>query len=213
MDKVASNDHYDVLVLGGGSAGSSAASAAAAAGARTGMINDGELGGLCILRGCMPTKSMLAAAHAIHEARHLGRFGARLEGKVVPDFQAIMKRKAGHVARFKQAKVDSVLASDYEVIDARGRFAPGGGIIAGSRTLSADAYVIATGSDAVILDIPGIGDVPVLTSDDVMRLETQPRKLLVQGAGPIGLEPGNCLLSMYCPRFPGSPADRSITSV
>ena len=68
-----------MIVLGGGSAGSSAAAAAQAAGAKTLMINDGELGGLCILRGCMPTKSMLAAAHAIHEARHLDPFGARLD--------------------------------------------------------------------------------------------------------------------------------------
>ena len=62
---------YDVIVLGGGSAGTSAASAASAAGARTAMINAGELGGLCILRGCMPTKSMLEAAHALHHARTL----------------------------------------------------------------------------------------------------------------------------------------------
>ena len=68
---------HDVIVLGGGSAGSSAAKAASLAGARTAMINDGELGGLCILRGCMPTKAMLASAHAIHEAEHLDPMGAR----------------------------------------------------------------------------------------------------------------------------------------
>ncbi|MHC4429651.1 MAG: FAD-dependent oxidoreductase, partial [Planctomycetota bacterium] len=62
---------YDVLVLGGGSAGSSAAAAATRAGAHAAMINDGELGGLCILRGCMPTKTLLATAHAVHLANHL----------------------------------------------------------------------------------------------------------------------------------------------
>ena len=74
---------YDVVVLGGGSAGTSAAESAHAAGASTLMINDGELGGLCILRGCMPTKSMLAAAHAVHDAQHLEPFGARLDGSVI----------------------------------------------------------------------------------------------------------------------------------
>ena len=66
---------YDVIVLGGGSAGTSAAAAAVQAGARTLMVNDGELGGLCILRGCMPTKAMLASAHALHEATHIDPFG------------------------------------------------------------------------------------------------------------------------------------------
>ena len=71
---------YDVIVLGGGSAGSSAAGAATRAGARTAMINDGELGGLCILRGCMPTKALLASAQIAHYANHPERFGLRPEG-------------------------------------------------------------------------------------------------------------------------------------
>ena len=99
---------YDVVVLGGGSAGTSAATAAHAAGASTLMVNDGELGGLCILRGCMPTKSMLAAAHAVHEARHLEPFGARLDGSVNVDFGRIASRKDEHVSRFKKAKVESI---------------------------------------------------------------------------------------------------------
>ena len=68
---------YDVIVLGGGSAGSSAAAAASEAGARTLMLNDGELGGLCILRGCMPTKAMLASAHALHETQHVVKTGSQ----------------------------------------------------------------------------------------------------------------------------------------
>jgi len=179
---------YDVIVLGGGSAGSSAASAAAAAGARTAMINDGELGGLCILRGCMPTKALLATAHAVHEARHLEPFGARLVGNVEVDFTATMARKAGMVERFKRAKVRAIDSADYEVIDGRGRFAAEGGVQVGGRRLTAQRYVLATGSHAVHLPIPGADQVRVLTSDDVMQLETQPSSLIVQGAGPIGLE-------------------------
>ncbi len=179
---------YDVIVIGGGSAGTSAAEAASAAGARTMMINDGELGGLCILRGCMPTKAMLASAHAIHAAEHLDPFGACLEGKVVPDFARIMARKDAKVARFKKAKLDSIEAADYEVLDARARFSSHGGVEAGNRTLVARAYVIATGSAPRSLSTPGIDEVPVLTSDDVMRLKSAPATLLVQGAGPVALE-------------------------
>jgi pyruvate/2-oxoglutarate dehydrogenase complex dihydrolipoamide dehydrogenase (E3) component len=179
---------YDVIVLGGGSAGTSAAAAATAGGARTLMINDGELGGLCILRGCMPTKAMLASAHALHEARHTEPFGVRLEGDLVPDFDRIMERKAGQVERFQRAKIRGVESQEYEVLFGRARFAAGGGVEVDGRKLTGGAYVIATGSVPSMLPIPGLERVPVLTSDDVMRLTSQPRALLVQGAGPIGLE-------------------------
>jgi pyruvate/2-oxoglutarate dehydrogenase complex dihydrolipoamide dehydrogenase (E3) component len=179
---------YDVVVLGGGSAGSSAAAAAAERGARTLMINDGELGGLCILRGCMPTKSMLAAAHVIHEAQHLEPFGARLDGRVEVDFAAIATRKDRHVERFKRAKIESIESQPYELLDARAKFVSSDTVEAGGRQIRARSFVIATGSNAAMLPIPGLESVPVWTSDDVMQLRTPPRRLLVQGAGPIGLE-------------------------
>ncbi len=179
---------YDVIVLGGGSAGSTAAAAAHAGGAKTLMINDGELGGLCILRGCMPTKSMLEAAHAVHEAQHLEPFGGRLVGTIEVDFARIAVRKDGHVARFKKAKVESIEAAGYTVLDARGRFVEPGVIEAGGERYRGAKFVIATGSVPASLPIPGIEDVPVWTSDDVMRLEKLPRRLIVQGGGPIGLE-------------------------
>lgn len=180
---------YDVLVVGGGTAGSRAALTAHRAGARVAMINDGELGGLCILRGCMPTKSMLAAAHALHEAQHLDPFGIRLEGTVEPDFRQIMERKSAHVARFKAAKVRGIENGGYEVIDARARFVEGPAVEAGGRRLTAENYVVATGSVPRFLPIAGLDDVPVWTSDDVMKLsDAPPRSMVVQGAGPIGLE-------------------------
>jgi pyruvate/2-oxoglutarate dehydrogenase complex dihydrolipoamide dehydrogenase (E3) component len=179
---------YDVIVLGGGSAGTAAAREATRAGARTAMINDGELGGLCILRGCMPTKAMLASAHAIHETRHLDPLGIRLEGEATADFTAIMRRKEEQVARFKRAKVEGIERQEYDVIDGRVAFVPGGGVEVDGRRLVAKRYVIATGSVPSRPPIPGIEDVPTLDSDGVMRLTEQPRSLVVLGAGAIGLE-------------------------
>ncbi len=179
---------FDVAVLGGGSAGTSAARASEDTGARTVMINDGELGGLCILRGCMPTKAMLASAHVLHEANHPEAFGLRREGRVVADFPAIMARKAAMVERFKAAKIASIEAQDYEVIDGRARFVNPEEIEVSGRRIRARAYVIATGSIPTILPIPGLEECGYLTSDDVMRMEAPPKRLVVQGAGPIGLE-------------------------
>jgi len=189
---------YDVIVLGGGSAGSAAAKAASLAGARTAMINDGELGGLCILRGCMPTKTMLATAHAVHEAEHLEPLGARLEGRVVVDFPKVMQRKDQLVRRFQNAKIRSIESSDYEVLQGRGRFVEGPAIELDGKRLEAKAYVLATGSAPTVLPIPGIEDVPVITSDEVMRLTEAPRSIIVQGAGPIGLEFGQFFARIGC---------------
>ena len=107
---------------------------------------------------------------------------------MVPDFGRIMERKNEQVARFKRAKVKSIESATYDVIDGRGRFAGGGGVAVGDRRIEGRAYVVATGSRPVMLPIPGLDEVPVLTSDDVMRLDSPPARLLVQGAGPIGLE-------------------------
>ncbi len=179
---------YDVIVIGGGSAGSAAAREATTAGARTAMINDGELGGLCILRGCMPSKALLASAHALHDLQKLDSFGIRFEGKATPDFEAIVSRKDEQVARFKRAKISSIESQSYEVIDGRGRFVPGGCLQVGDRTLRAKRYVIAVGSVPNVPVVPGHCDVPTLTSDDVMRLRSQPESLVVLGTGAIGLE-------------------------
>jgi pyruvate/2-oxoglutarate dehydrogenase complex dihydrolipoamide dehydrogenase (E3) component len=179
---------YDVIVLGGGSAGTSAGRAAAMAGARTAVVNDGELGGLCILRGCMPTKAMLASAHVAHEARHTEPFGVDLQGQVVPRFDRIMARKDRLVERFKRAKVASVEAQEFDLLPGRASFEPGGGVAVNGRVLTARRYVIATGSVPQVPSIPGLNDVPFLTSDDVMKLTSPPASLVVYGAGPIGLE-------------------------
>lgn len=179
---------YDVIVVGGGSAGTSAATAAAAQGARTLMVNDGELGGLCILRGCMPSKAMLASAHAAHAPTRAEPFGVRLEGRMAVDFERVMARKNAQVARFQRAKLTGIERGGYEVLDGRARFAAGGGVEVGGRRLEAHRYVIATGSTPSAPPIDGLAEIPYWTSDDVMRLERRPASLAVLGTGAIGLE-------------------------
>lgn len=179
---------YDVLILGGGTAGTAAAKTAAQTGARVAMFNDGELGGLCILRGCMPTKTMLHAAHLRHEAEHHRTPGIE-HASLGADFAAVMRNKDVKVKRFKNAKLSAIENGGYEVIDARARFT-------GPDTVEANGLdyrftkgaVIAVGSVITMPPIPGLEEVPFWNSDDIMALTEQPESVAVIGSGAIGLE-------------------------
>ncbi|MDG1498514.1 MAG: FAD-dependent oxidoreductase [Planctomycetota bacterium] len=192
---------YDVLVIGGGTAGTAAASAAVAAlgeDARVGLFNKGELGGLCILRGCMPTKTMLHAGHLVHEAaaHHTPGIG---HGELSIDFSAVMANKDAKVARFKRAKLGGIANGGYEVIDAFARFA-------GPDTIEAEGElyqftrgaVFSPGSEVATPPIPGIENVTVWDSDDVMNIKEVPESAIVMGGGAIGLELGLFLARMGC---------------
>lgn len=192
---------YDVLVIGGGSAGTSAAATAQAAlgpDAKVGLFNKGELGGLCILRGCMPTKTMLHAGHLAHEAsaHHTPGIG---QSTLAIDFEAVMANKDAKVARFKKAKLGGIASGGYEVIDAYARFS-------GPDTIEADGEtyhftkgaVLAAGSDVATPPIPGIEGVNVWDSDSVMDLKEVPESAIVMGGGAIGLELGLFLARMGC---------------
>jgi pyruvate/2-oxoglutarate dehydrogenase complex dihydrolipoamide dehydrogenase (E3) component len=179
---------FDVVVIGGGTAGTAAAQAAHAAGASTVMFNDGELGGLCILRGCMPTKTMLHSAHVVHGARHHGARGIGAAELPVA-FAEVMANKDAKVARFVRAKIASIEAGGYEVVDARARFVGPDTVEAGGETYRfVKGAVLAAGSISNVPPIPGIEDVPVWSSDDLIRITERPESLIVIGSGAIGIE-------------------------
>jgi pyruvate/2-oxoglutarate dehydrogenase complex dihydrolipoamide dehydrogenase (E3) component len=187
---------YDVLILGGGTAGTAAAKAAAEAGARTAMFNDGELGGLCILRGCMPTKTMLHAAHLRHEAEH-HRTPGIAQSALTADFAEVMRNKDEKVARFQNAKISGMASGGYEVIDARARFTgPDTVEAAGKNYRFTKGAVIAVGSVITAPKVPGLEGVPYWTSDDIMALTERPESVAVIGSGAIGLELAQFLARM-----------------
>lgn len=176
-----------MVVVGCGSAGSRAAAAAHEAGARTLAIEGAEeLGGLCILRGCMPTKTLLETTHRLAELRDAARFGIRVAEPEL-DFAAMMERMRTLVARFQRAKVGAIEGAGYELRRGQARFLDPHTLEVGGERARARAVVLATGS--VVRPLPF--DLPpglVRDSDDMFRLEAPPRAVLVTGAGAVGLE-------------------------
>ena len=113
---------YDVVIIGGGSAGYAAARTAAAAGLRTAVVEGGgEVGGLCILRGCMPTKALLYAAEVMHLVRHPSTWGV-LNANPGFDFAQVMARKDRLIKEFADYRHQQLKSGAFEFIRASGRF-------------------------------------------------------------------------------------------
>ena len=184
---------YDLAILGAGSAGYWAARTAGAAGARVALLDPGPLGGLCILRGCMPTKALLRSTDVLHLVRHAGALGIEV-GQVGFDFAKIMARKAHWVEDFARYRREGIEAQNgFEWIQAAGHFVDPHTLQAGDRLVRAERFLIATGSKAWAPDIPGLEAVGYWTSDDVLELKKPPESLIVIGGGVIALELGQFL--------------------
>src|ERR1700677_1005300 len=138
---------YDVAVIGGGSGGYAAARAAANAGLKTAVIEGGrEVGGLCILRGCMPTKALLYAAEVKHLAEHAETWGVSA-GKVSFDFTKVMARKNAQIKDFADYRVQQLNTGKFKFIRANAKFLDAHTLeLSDKKKLTAKNFVIATGS-------------------------------------------------------------------
>src|SRR5687767_11389488 len=147
MKESAHTFEYDVCIVGGGSAGYAAARTTATAGLRTVVIEGGEeVGGLCILRGCMPTKALLYAAEVHHLARHPQIFGIE-PGAVRFDFAKVMARKNLLIKGFADYRHQQLKDGRFTFIRANARFTDLHTLLLDDgRTVSAEHFVISTGS-------------------------------------------------------------------
>jgi len=190
---------YDVAVLGGGSAGYAAARTAAAAGLRAVVIEGGaEAGGLCILRGCMPSKALLYAAEVLHLARQGATWGLRIP-KAGFDFARVMARKRAMVKEFAEERRRQLSGGAFAFLRARARFLDRNrvgleGATGGRRVLTARHFIISTGSTAAAPPCPGLAEAGFLTSDEALSLEALPRSLAVLGGGAVAVE----LAQFFC---------------
>lgn len=179
----------DVAVLGGGSAGYAAARTAAAAGLKT-VVFDGaaELGGLCILRGCMPTKALLHSAEVMHLVERAGEFGVRT-GRTGHDFRRLMRRKAVLIEDFASYRRGQLSDGRFELVREGAWFLDSHTVrLTGGRQYRARGFVVATGSRIAPPALEGLEETGYLTSDDALGLRRAPKSLIVLGGGAVALE-------------------------
>lgn len=185
----------DVAILGAGTAGLAAYRAAKAAGKTALLIEGGPYGTTCARVGCMPSKLLIAAAEAAHEARHTAPFGVHVDGAVRIDGHEVMdrvRRERDRFVGFVVASVDDIPAEDK--LAGYARFIDNTTLQVGEHsTVRARRVVIATGSSPAIPEpFKALGD-RLVVNDDVFAWDTLPRRVAVFGPGVIGLELGQAL--------------------
>ena len=184
-------NRYNLVVIGAGTAGLVCAAGAAGLGARVALIERHLLGGDCLNTGCVPSKALIRAARAAHEARTGAAYGLRPgpEG-ALPDFAAIMarmRRLRAEISRHDSARrFRDQLGVDVFLGEAR--FTGADCIEVAGRQLTFHRAALCTGARAALPDIPGLSAAEPLTNETLFTLTDLPRRLAVLGGGPVGCE-------------------------
>jgi pyruvate/2-oxoglutarate dehydrogenase complex dihydrolipoamide dehydrogenase (E3) component len=176
---------FDLVVIGAGSGGYAAGRTARDLGASVAFVDKGPLGGLCILRGCMPSKTLIASGDAAYEIRHAAELGVHASEPTV-DFPAVMARKREIIQGFADYRIAGI--ETYPVFAGEARFESPHRLRVGNDVLEAKNFVIGTGSVIAPPVIPGLAEAGYIDSDAALELAEPPKSLVVLGGGYVGSE-------------------------
>jgi pyruvate/2-oxoglutarate dehydrogenase complex dihydrolipoamide dehydrogenase (E3) component len=179
---------FDAIIIGAGQAGPPLAGRLTAAGMTVALVERKLVGGTCVNTGCMPTKTLIASARAMHLARRGREFGV-VTGELAFDMKVAAAR-AHEVTRDARESNEAWLGSMDRLTFLRGhaRLTGPSTVAVGSDVLSAPKIFLNVGGRASIPDLPGIGEVPYLDNKDMVALERVPEHLIVVGGSYVGLE-------------------------
>lgn len=189
--------NYDLICLGGGSAGFNAAKLAASLGKKAAIVDGAaELGGLCILKGCMPSKTLLYMAEMLHHARHADRFGIKVRGATA-DMKAVHARKKKIIGEFAEYRQRALASGRFALHRAYARFIDSHTVeLSNGERLRGKYFLIGTGSKISVPPVPGLAESKFWTSDDVLDLDFLPKSVLVLGGGIVACELAQFLCRM-----------------
>jgi len=180
---------FAAIIIGAGQAGPALAGRLNDAGLSVAIIERHHVGGTCVNTGCRPTKTLVASAYAIHTAQRGADYGFNVVGSVEVDMKTVAAR-ANRIIRDGRAGNESWLfgMAHVELIRGHARFESSSVVTVDGERLTAPRIFINVGGRAVVPDMPGVDEVPILTNTDIVALDTLPRRLVVIGGSYIGLE-------------------------
>src|SRR6266403_1001138 len=185
--------HYDAIVIGSGQGGTPLCQALANAGLRTALVETIHVGGTCINEGCTPTKTMVASGRVAYLARRGPDYGVHT-GSLRIAMERVRKRKRDIVNSFRSGNENRIAKTkNLELIYGEASFTGPKSILVrtakrGELHFTADRYFINAGCRPAVPEVPGLSEVPLLTSTSIMELAKLPPHLLVLGGGYVGLE-------------------------
>ena len=179
---------YDLIVIGAGPGGYVAAIRAAQLGLKTAVVERAEVGGTCLNRGCIPTKTLMHSANLYRELDSAAKIGINVTGASA-DFKAIHARKAQVVEQLRGGVAQLLKGNAIDVIEGEAAFTSAQAICVNGETYTASDFIIATGSRPFVPPIPG-ADLPgVVTSDEMLDTDACDfGELVIIGGGVIGVE-------------------------
>jgi pyruvate/2-oxoglutarate dehydrogenase complex dihydrolipoamide dehydrogenase (E3) component len=179
---------FDAIIIGTGQAGPPLAARFAAAGKTVAIIERHKFGGTCVNTGCIPTKTLVASAYAVHVARRGAEYGFAI-GDVRVDIKRVKARKDAASARSSKGVEQSLRGTtNCTVIQGQARFQSSNTVVVNDGVLQADKIYINVGGRARIPDMPGINDVPYLTNSSIMDIDFLPEHFIIMGGSYVGLE-------------------------
>ena len=181
--------HFDYIVIGGGSGGYAAARTARESVERVAIIDSANtLGGLCILRGCMPSKALLYSGQLLYDAKQATSFGLKIPTAVI-DMPTLQKRKQSLVKEFADYRGDQLHNSRFSLFRSAAKFIDKNKIqLSNGQILSADHFMVATGSVVATPNVPGLAESKCWTSDHILNLDSTPEEMVVLGGGVVACE-------------------------
>lgn len=183
------NKEYDFIVIGGGSGGYAAARTALEYTKSVAVIDGSkELGGLCILRGCMPSKTLIYSAEVLHHAKMAEKFGLNIPEASV-DMKGLHERKLKTIGEFAEYRKEQLTNGQFDLYRAKARFTGSNELTLDTgETLVGKKIIVSTGSVVSFPTIKGLDSVPVWTSDEILDLAEAPKSIIVLGGGIVASE-------------------------
>jgi pyruvate/2-oxoglutarate dehydrogenase complex dihydrolipoamide dehydrogenase (E3) component len=180
---------YDAIIIGAGQAGPSLAGRLTASGMKVALIERKLIGGTCVNTGCTPTKTLVASAKAVHEARRAREYGVKIDGAIAVELREVHARKDAVVAKSRTGLTAWLQGmAGCTTYEGHARFTGTGTVRVGGQLLKSERIFINVGARPRIPPLPGVDAIPYLTSSSILELDRLPEHLIIVGGSYIGLE-------------------------